>query len=159
MESTKRLSPVLAAIIVVALIGAITVGIMLLTNNDDASNPAVTQSPQTTTNQEPQPSTTPTGQYEDGVYTATGTYATPGGNESIDVAVTLENGEITDTSLTEKGMTGEAQEYQGRFAANYKELIVGKSIDEVSLSRVAGSSLTSNGFNDALDQIKDDARA
>jgi hypothetical protein len=38
-------------------------------------------------------------------------------------------------------------------------LVVGKSVDEVSLSRVAGSSLTSLGFNNALTQIKEDAKA
>ncbi|WP_447589312.1 hypothetical protein [Microbacterium lacticum] len=37
--------------------------------------------------------------------------------------------------------------------------VVGKDIDDVSVSRVAGSSLTSGGFNDALETIKADARA
>ena len=38
-------------------------------------------------------------------------------------------------------------------------LIVGKDIDEVSLDKVAGSSLTSGGFNAAVESIKSDALA
>ena len=34
---------------------------------------------------------------------------------------------------------------------------VGKDIDEISVSRVAGSSLTSGGFNQAIDAIKSEA--
>ena len=37
--------------------------------------------------------------------------------------------------------------------------VVGKDIDDLSVSRVAGSSLTSGGFNDSLETIKADARA
>ena len=37
--------------------------------------------------------------------------------------------------------------------------VVGKSIDEISVSRVAGSSLTSGGFNHAIETIKAEAAA
>lgn len=160
MEPTRHMHPALAAVIVVALIGAITVGIILLSNNNDTADIA-TDSPAQTSGDTatPQSSDEVVNTYQDGTYSAAGTYATPGGRESIELSVTLVDGEITDTSLQQNAKTGEAEEYQSRFASGYKTLVVGKNIDEVSVSRVAGSSLTSNGFEDALDQIKDDARA
>ena len=73
--------------------------------------------------------------------------------------MTLKNGVITDTSATKGATDPEAEEYQNRFIKNYKNLVVGKSISNLSLSRVSGSSLTSIGFNDAIDQIKSQAKA
>ena len=46
-----------------------------------------------------------------------------------------------------------------KFVSNFAALIVGKDIDEVSLDKVAGSSLTSSGFNAAVETIKSDALA
>jgi hypothetical protein len=37
--------------------------------------------------------------------------------------------------------------------------VVGKSLDDIKVSKVAGSSLTSGGFNKAIEQIKTDATA
>ena len=37
------------------------------------------------------------------------------------------------------------------------DLVLGKDLDEVSVSRVAGSSLTSEAFNQAIDKIKTEA--
>lgn len=44
------------------------------------------------------------------------------------------------------------------FKSGVSSLTVGKDIDDVKLSRVSGSSLTSTGFNSALDTIKTEAR-
>jgi hypothetical protein len=46
---------------------------------------------------------------------------------------------------------------QRRFAAAVPKVVVGKSIDEVKVGRLAGSSGTPDGFNDAIDQIKEQA--
>ncbi|MHD0330680.1 hypothetical protein ACY18M_17150, partial [Proteus mirabilis] len=59
----------------------------------------------------------------------------------------------------QQGQRGESREYQAKFASGFKTLVVGKKIDEVSLSRVAGSSLTSGGFNAALADIESQAKA
>ena len=96
--------------------------------------------------------------YENGSYSAEGEYVSPGGNEAITIKVTLKDGVITDTSATSGATDSEAEEYQSQFISGYKSLVVGKSIDSVRLSRVSGSSLTSQGFNDAIDQIKSDAK-
>jgi hypothetical protein len=70
----------------------------------------------------------------------------------------LQNGVITGTSATGGANDPEASQYQSQFISGYKSLVVGKSIDSVSLSRVSGSSLTSQGFNNALQQIKNQAK-
>lgn len=96
--------------------------------------------------------------YKDGSYTATGTYDSPGGTEHLTVSVTLQNGVITATSAKSGAGDPEAQEYQNDFLSGYKQLVVGKNISSLSLSRVSGSSLTSQGFNSAINQIKSKAK-
>ena len=53
----------------------------------------------------------------------------------------------------------ESEEYQAKFIGGIAEAVVGQDIDEISVSRVAGSSLTSGGFNQAIEAIKADAAA
>jgi uncharacterized protein with FMN-binding domain len=95
--------------------------------------------------------------FKDGTYTATGDYDTPEESENIKVTVTLKDGTITDTSATPSARSNDAKEYSGIFVQNYKSLVVGKNISTVSLNRVSGSSLTSQGFNRAIEQIKTQA--
>lgn len=97
--------------------------------------------------------------FKDGSYTATGSYESPGGNEQITVRVTLKGGVITGTSATPDAQDPESREYQSMFVSGYKSQVVGKNIADVYLSRVSGSSLTSQGFNDAISQIENQARA
>jgi uncharacterized protein with FMN-binding domain len=97
--------------------------------------------------------------YKDGTYTATGTYQSPGGTERITFSVTLKDGKITDTSATPGSTNPTGQNFQSEFASGYKAQVVGKSIDDVNVSHVSGSSLTSQGFNDAITQIKSQAKA
>lgn len=98
------------------------------------------------------------GAYKDGSYTAVGSYYSPDGPETISVEVTLKNSVITETSARSGGGSHDSQEYQQRFIAGYKQLVVSKSVDAVALSRVSGASLTPQGFNDALNQIKQQAQ-
>lgn len=99
------------------------------------------------------------GPYADGSYEATGEYQSPGGAESIDVEITLEDDVVTDVTVTGNATQGNAQRYQAQFAGGIADVAVGVNIDELSVDKVAGSSLTSDGFNDALEQIKADALA
>ncbi len=160
MQQPKRLHPALIALIVVVLIGVVASAVIIINNNvasEEMASPAPTST--TTTDSSDTDTQESTSAYADGTYDAIGSYISPGGRESIALTVTIENGIITATSITEESASGEAREYIQRFASGYEELVVGKAVDDVSLSRVAGSSLTSNGFNDALDQIKEDAAA
>ena len=97
------------------------------------------------------------GPYADGTYTADGSYATPESVETISVTVTLEDDVITDVEVTGDPQAGESQRYQSEFIGGIADEVVGRDIDEISVSRVAGSSLTSGGFNDAIAQIRADA--
>jgi uncharacterized protein with FMN-binding domain len=97
------------------------------------------------------------GEYEDGEYTAEGEYISPGGPESVTVTLTLEDNTITALEVTGSGGTPNAKKFQGEFIEAIDEIVIGKNIDELDVSRVSGSSLTSGGFNAALQQIRDDA--
>lgn len=163
-NESGKVHPAIAALIVIVLIGIVASVAIVVQNNQSAiQDTATTQATQSTSTQQSTASTTTgstdTTQYKNGTYSATASYATPGGMESIELTVTIENGVITKTELAQKATDRESKQYQAAFASGYASLVVGKSVNEVSLSRVAGSSLTSNGFNSALDSIKADAKA
>jgi uncharacterized protein with FMN-binding domain len=99
------------------------------------------------------------GTYADGTYTAEGTYQTPESVETISVTVTLEDDVITDVQVSGNPQARESQDYQSQFIGGIADAVVGKDIDQISVSRVAGSSLTSGGFNDAIRTIKSEAAA
>lgn len=160
MQSSKKIHPAVAAIIVIVLIGIVAAVVVATRNQSEESSVAETsQEPANEITATPPGDTSEAATYKNGEYTETVNYISPGGRESIEVTLTLEGDVITDATVTPKATSGEAKEYQAEFVSGYKTLVVGKDIDEVSLSRVAGSSLTSNGFNSALELIKADAKA
>lgn len=95
--------------------------------------------------------------YRDGVYEANGTYQSPNGSESIDVVLTLENDIVTDVKITTHPTNPTTANFQGQFADGVGDIVVGEDIDALDVTVVAGSSLTSNGFREALTTIKADA--
>ncbi|MCU1438681.1 MAG: hypothetical protein JWP66_1768 [Naasia sp.] len=97
------------------------------------------------------------GPYADGTCQAEGEYRSPGGEEPIGVSVTLEDDIVTAVEVTPRATDGNAEQYQGQFASGIAAEGVSKDIDELQVSRVAGSSLTSQGFTAALEAIKADA--
>jgi uncharacterized protein with FMN-binding domain len=93
--------------------------------------------------------------YADGVYTATGEY---GGQPShITVRATLEDGIITAVTVTPHATVPQSLELQRAFAAAVPKVVVGKRIDQVKVGKLAGSSGTPKGFNDAIRQIREQA--
>ncbi|GAB3602389.1 FMN-binding protein [Microbacterium aureliae] len=98
-----------------------------------------------------------TGPYADGTYTAEGSYATPETVETISVTVTLESDVVTAVEVTGDPQRPESEQYQGRFIGGISDEVVGRDLDEIAVTRVAGSSLTSGGFMQALEAIKADA--
>jgi uncharacterized protein with FMN-binding domain len=99
------------------------------------------------------------GAYADGDYEAEGSYTNPGGQSSVKVELTITDGTVSDITVTPEAENGTSKQYQEKFAGGIADEVVGKSLDDISVTKVAGSSLTSDGFNDALDQIKSDAQA
>lgn len=93
--------------------------------------------------------------YTDGEYTAEGIY---GGSKSIIVKVMLDDDAIQDVEVTPNTLTiKRSLSLQKKFAEAVPDVVVGKPIDEVHLDKLAGSSLTTKGFNDALEKIKAEA--
>ncbi|MCK2031161.1 MULTISPECIES: FMN-binding protein [Microbacterium] len=97
--------------------------------------------------------------YADGTYTAEGSYQTPESVETISVTLTLADGVVTDVEVTGDPQARETEQYQGAFIDGISEEVEGKALDDLNVSRVAGSSLTSGGFNAAVDDIKEQAAA
>ena len=103
--------------------------------------------------------TTTSGDYTDGTYTESGSYQAPSGEETVEVTVTLADNKITDVKVVGEASDPQAKRHQGEFSDGIAGEVVGKNIDEIKVDKVGGSSLTSGGFNEAIDAIKADAAA
>lgn len=99
------------------------------------------------------------GTYADGTYTAEGSYSTPGGQESISVEVTVADDVVSAVTVTPEASGGNAARFQDEFASGIADEVVGQELASLSVDKVSGSSLTGDGFNAALDQIRADAAA
>lgn len=99
------------------------------------------------------------GSYKDGDYDAEASYANPAGSSEVKVELTLADNKVTAVKVTPEATNGTSRGFQSQFAGGVSGEVVGKSLDEIKVSKVAGSSLTAGGFNKAIEQIKADARA
>ncbi|MDD7963369.1 FMN-binding protein [Microbacterium thalli] len=99
------------------------------------------------------------GTYTDGSYTAEGSYQTPEGPETITVTLTIASDAVSDVEVVGEPTRRESKQYQEEFIGGIDDLVVGKSLDDIEVDRVAGSSLTSGGFNAAVEEIRTDAAA
>jgi uncharacterized protein with FMN-binding domain len=97
--------------------------------------------------------------YSDGTYTAAVNYSSPGGNEEIKVSIILQKDVVISATVNAEASDALSKNYQDRFIAVYKGYVIGKKINTIKLSAVSGSSLTSKGFNEALQQIEKQAQA
>ncbi|MGN7201030.1 FMN-binding protein [Arthrobacter sp. SAFR-044] len=96
--------------------------------------------------------------YKDGTYSADGNYVSPNGTETVGVQLTLAAGTVTDVQITQHPSNPNTRKFQGQFAGGIAAQVVGKNIDGLNVSKVSGSSLTSGGFNQALEKIKAEAQ-
>lgn len=96
--------------------------------------------------------------FRDGTYSAKGSYASPGGTESIIVILVISKDTVIDSSIAAKATNNTSMSYQQDFIANYKELVVGKKLDQLNLGKVSGASATPLGFNAAADSIERQAK-
>lgn len=116
------------------------------TNPSSASNPSVAA---------PAAPSSRRSKYADGTYYATGQYGSL--PSRIGVSVTLVDDVITAVTVTPHATDPTSLDYQRRVAQAVPALVVGRTIDEVKLSKVAGSSGTPDGFNAAIQRIKAEA--
>ncbi|MFJ6536323.1 hypothetical protein ACIQH5_08815 [Paenarthrobacter sp. NPDC091711] len=96
--------------------------------------------------------------YKDGTYSSDGTYTSPNGQETVGVELTLAADKVSAVNITVHPSNPNTKKFQGEFASGIAAQIVGKDIDDLNVSKVAGSSLTSGGFNEAVEQIKSQAK-
>lgn len=100
-------------------------------------------------------SSTASGTYADGEYSSTGSYIPPSGtSEDVDVKLTLKDNVVTELEVETSQKNPTSKQYQREFTSNVQDQVVGKKLDELDVQKVAGSSLTSQGFNRALDAIR-----
>jgi len=93
-----------------------------------------------------------------GTFNANSSYLTPRRTEhTVDLTLTLEKDIVTAVSVAfDRQPTGQySNDNQARFDTAYKTEVVGKRLENISLSRVGGASLTSQAFNEAVAQIID----
>lgn len=152
MEQSERPNKVLIGIIVAVVLVLVAGYFFYLTRKDNAVNQADEKS--VSSEQSATANTDLAKDYKDGTYSATGTYQSPGGQEEIELTIAIKDGVVESTDAETNAASGTSRQYQREFVNNYQKLVVGKSVNEIELDRVAGSSLTSNGFNDALAEIK-----
>jgi hypothetical protein len=95
--------------------------------------------------------------FANGTYNADSFYLTPRRTRH-DMTITLEvvDDVVVDANVTYDGGTAQTPNH-ARFDEAYRAEVVGQRLDEVSLSRTGGASLTSDAFNDAVETIKADA--
>ncbi|MCA4132194.1 hypothetical protein [Arthrobacter sp. M4] len=95
--------------------------------------------------------------YKDGTYNADGTYTSPNGQETVGVQLTLSGGTVSAVNITVHPSNPNTKKFQTEFAGGIADQVVGKKLDDIKVSKVSGSSLTSGGFNQAVEAIKSQA--
>lgn len=102
---------------------------------------------------------TSTATYKDGSYSGEASYANPSGTSKIKVALTLADNKITKITVTPEATDPTSKQHQSDFAGGIAAETVGKRIDALKVSVVAGSSLTVQGFDKVIQQIESEAKA
>lgn len=147
----------------VAMVAAVGFGSYALLNNS-TSNSNATKS--ATTMQSTTSSNTTTDAinssvnsiYKDGTYTSVASYSVPHGNQnSIDVSLTIKSDVITNVSATNDYSDNESGMFIDSFESSLESKVVGKTLIGTSFSRIGGASLTTNGFQSAIESIRNEA--
>jgi uncharacterized protein with FMN-binding domain len=154
MKLTKTAATSIAALSLIGTLAGCAAAADTSTTTDSSSDTGSSDTDSGTTTDATSDAT-----YTDGTYDATASYQSPNGTETIDVELTLADGTVTAVTVTGEATGGDSQRYQSEFSGGIAAEVVGKNIDELSVDKVAGSSLTSGGFNDAVEQIKAEALA
>jgi hypothetical protein len=110
--------------------------------------------PTATSTPPPSPPPPPSTVYKDGTYGADGSYTSPGGTETLHVSLTISNDIIKSLSVTPVHVDPTAAEYEAKFDAAIGGIVIGRDLANANVGAVAGSSLTSIGYNSALATIR-----
>lgn len=94
--------------------------------------------------------------YQNGTYTAEGLYG--GLPSKLTVTLTLADDLVQAVSVRTHATDPTSLDYQRRFAEAVPALVKGRPIAEVRIGKLAGSSVTPDGFNAAVERIREQAR-
>lgn len=95
--------------------------------------------------------------YRDGEYTTNTTYINPiRASYKLEVILTLEKEQVIAAHIN-YSQGAETDPNAQRFEKAFRSEVVGQYVDDINLSRVGGASLTTNAFNNALKDIKEQA--
>lgn len=159
----------LKKVVLVGLLAAGAVGAYTMTKKDGATqdsaqnlppegNGAIPAAVENTAPVNAAPTEAVAAVYKDGEYSVVGAYKSPAGPEEIDVKVTLKGDVITAIDVTPKAENEYSKKWQANFADNYKPYVFGKKLDAVKVDKISGASLTTAGFNAALESVKTQAK-
>ncbi|MEM6997753.1 MAG: FMN-binding protein [Patescibacteria group bacterium] len=96
-------------------------------------------------------------EYADGTYSVAAPYTSPGGAESIEVDVTVSDSQITAVSVEGEAGTPTSEQIQAGFIDAIADAVIGQEIGNAEINKLAGASLTTAAFNNALEDIRADA--
>ena len=146
MENKSKSTSIVITIVILC-VGAVTAIASAVFKNNPLQNP-------NNGNVSSENSSSP---YKNGNYQVTQSYISPGGLEKFNLSLDLSNGVITSADFEGGSQDLTGQNFQSQFSQGFKQYVVGKNIDEVSLGVVSGASLTSRAFMLALESIKNQA--
>lgn len=170
MDTRNKIFAVVGTVAIIATAGI--TGVVLFTQQDSTATTATTSSTTTTstgttntttTTPSTSTSTSPTSSsasnYKDGTYSATVSYSVPRAQNSIKVTVVVSSGVISSVSTNNSYTDHESGEYIDRFESALSSSASGQSISSYRPSRIAGASLTTAAFSEALSDIASQAAA
>lgn len=165
-STTKGSSKMMPVAIVAVIVVIVIVGAFIFTSKkseesqESAAGESMEQQAQQPTEQPANSAPVTNAQYKNGKYEAVGNYISPGGDEKIDVTITIADNVVTDAAVVSNSPSGPtARQMQTAFTNGFKEQVIGKNINEINVTKVSSSSLTPKGFMNALEKIKTQAQA
>lgn len=100
-----------------------------------------------------------TGEYEDGTYSTTISYTVPHGySNGLTAKVTVENSKVTAVNVEHDYTDRESGMFIDSFESELQSAVVGQDIGDLSLARIGGATLTTQAFDDAITDIRNDAK-
>lgn len=159
-----RTAATLASVAGIALLAGCSAGAAeadTATTSDTSTSTSTTTEPTAAATTDSGNSDSATGAYVAGTYEGDGSYSNPrGGIEKVHVTLTITaDGTVESVDVTGTTDAAESAQYQGLFISGISDEVVGKKIDELNVTVVSGSSLTSGGFMQAVDAIEAEAAA
>jgi uncharacterized protein with FMN-binding domain len=102
--------------------------------------------------------TAPSTVYKNGSYSVVKDYVSPAGKDSIGVKIEIANDVVTKVEVTNLANHDVSKNFQNKFIPSIGTVTVGKSVADLKIGVVSGASLASAAFNEALEQVRTQAK-